>query len=237
MRPPLEALSRTCRVISYSLSGEIGSGFRIDPALGFDNYLHQLDAIVERTRPGRAILCGVSYGGMIAVRYAAARPDRVSGIVLVSSPSPGWTPSPRQSAYIARPWLSAPAFMATGPFRLWPEICTALPDWRGRLRFALKHTARILRAPAIPSLMALRVHQQQAVDLRGDCDRVNAPTLVITGDEQLDGVVPVQSTRRYCEFIPTARHVTMTGTGHIGLVTQPERFAELVGGFAHAHHH
>jgi 3-oxoadipate enol-lactonase len=237
MRPPLEALSRRCRVISYSLCGDIGSGFRMDPDLGFDSYLHQLDAILDRAHVGRATLCGVSYGGMIAVRYAAMHPDRVSGVVIVSSPSPGWKPTARQNTYVARPWLSMPAFVASAATRLWPEVRSALPEWRSRLAFGTKHAARVLLAPAIPSLMALRVRQQEKIDLYADCARVHAPTLVITGDEALDAVVPVQVTHRYCELIPAARYVKMAGTGHIGLITQPERFAELVGGFAHANHH
>jgi pimeloyl-ACP methyl ester carboxylesterase len=60
---------------------------------------------------------------------------------------------------------------------------------------------------------------------------------VITGDENLDSVVPVEVTQRYCELIPSARYVRMGGTGHLGLITQPERFARIVGEFAHADHH
>jgi 3-oxoadipate enol-lactonase len=237
MRPVLDALSARCRAVSYSLCGDRGSGFRIDPQLGFDNYVRQLDAVLEWVSVHRAIICGVSYGGMIAVRYAATRPDRVSGLVIVSSPSPGWKPSVQQSAYVARPWLSTPAFVVRGPSRVWPEVRAALPAWGSRLRFSLSHAGRILMAPAVPSLMALRVHQQQAIDLRADCDRVQAPTLVITGEDDLDRVVPVRVTQRYCEFIPAARYVRMERTGHIGLITQPDRFAGLISDFADANHH
>jgi 3-oxoadipate enol-lactonase len=237
MRPSLDALSTRCRAISYSLSGDFGSGYPMNPALGFDNYLRQLDAIVSGLGVQRAVICGVSYGGMIALRYAATRPERVSGMVLVSAPAPGWRPSARQAAHIARPWVSTPAFLAAGPFRLWPEIRAALPERRERVRFAMKHGVRVLLAPSIPSLMALRVHQQQALDFRGDCDRVQAPTLIVTGEEGLDTVVPVHVTERYREFIPSARYVKLDRTGHIGMITQPERFAELVSGFAHANHH
>jgi pimeloyl-ACP methyl ester carboxylesterase len=237
MRPALDALARRCRPISYSLCGDFGSGFPVDRELGFEGYLRQLDTILERVGVERAVICGVSYGGLIAVRYAASRPHRVSALVLVSAPAPGWKPSPRQERYVARPWLSTPVFVATGPFRLWPEVRAALPDWRPRLRFAMSHALRILRAPSIPALMALRVRQQEGLDFQRDSERVAAPTLVITGEEQLDRVVPVHVTRRYADLIPRVQYVQMEGTGHIGLVTRPEHFARLVGEFAHAHHH
>ena len=76
MAPALRALGRYCRTISYSLCGDIGSGVRFDPALGFDNYLRQLDSVFDEAGVRRAALCGVSYGGFVALRYAARRPER-----------------------------------------------------------------------------------------------------------------------------------------------------------------
>ncbi len=231
LRPALDALKVRWRTISYTLSGDIGAETKYDPALGFENYVRQLDAIFERTGLERAALCGISYGGLIAVRYAAMRPERVSALVIASSPAPGWAPNEQQQRYIERPWRSAPAFVATAPMRLYPEIAAAHDTWSGRLKFAITHSARVLAAPLIPSVMAGRVTLQQGIDFAPDCARVQAPTLIITGEEPLDRIVPVPITRRYESLIRGARHVTMQRTGHLGVLTRPERFAELVGDF------
>ena len=231
MRPALDRLAARCRTISYTLSGDIGAGVSYEPALGFDNYIRQLDDVFSRTGIERAALCGVSYGGLIAVRYAALRPGRVAALIIASSPAPGWVPTAQQQRYVARPWLSMPAFVATAPVRLFPEIASAIATWSGRLHFALTHSARVLAAPLIPSVTAGRVTLQQQIDFTPDCARVQAPTLVITGEEHLDRVVPAAVTRRYASLIPGARHVVLARTGHIGVVTQPDRFAELVGTF------
>ena len=106
MRPALDALQSRCRTISYSLSGELGSDSRLDPELGFDNYVRQLDAVFERTGLARAALCGVSYGGFVGVRYAALRPDRVSALVLVSSIG---AHDPSSATGPMRPYLEAKA--------------------------------------------------------------------------------------------------------------------------------
>jgi len=89
----------------------------------------------------------------------------------------------------------------------------------------------------IPSLMAARIREAAHVDFVADCRRVAAPTLVLTGEEHLDRVVPVGSTRAYATLIPRAEYRTMPHTGHMGLLTQPSVFADVVSGFAHAHHH
>jgi len=237
MQPALVALQKRCRTIAYSLSGDLGSDQPLDPALGFDNYLRQLDAVFEATGLQRAALCGVSYGGFIALRYAATRPERVSAIIFTSCPAPGWTPSARQTRYVSRPWLFAPAFVLLAPFRVWPEIARALPDWRSRLNFVVRHGLRVLRAPMIPSRVAERVRLEQSLDFHPDCARLAAPALIVTGEESLDPVVPVHVTRKYQSLLPGARYELMTDTGHIGMLTRPERFAQIVGGFVHAHHH
>ena len=237
MKPALDVLSEGCRAISYSLAGDFGAGVKRSPEAGFDAYLEQLDDVLERARLERAAVCGISYGGVIALRYAATRPGRVSALILVSSPAPGWTPNERQQQCISRPWLMTPAFVATGPSRLWPEIAAAFDTWQGRVGFALRHALRIAAAPAIPPLMASRMRLQQQLDVAPDCARVHAPTLVVSGEPHLDRVVPAEVTRSYAALIPGARYEMMERTGHIGLVTRPVRFSTLVCGFVHAHDH
>jgi pimeloyl-ACP methyl ester carboxylesterase len=83
-----------------------------------------------------------------------------------------------------------------------------------------------------PSLMARRVRLLEGLHLEGELASLRVPTLVITGESGLDGVVPVQMTRDYLRLWPHARAVTIDRTGHLGLVTRPDRFADLVVGFA-----
>lgn len=235
-KPALQHLARRCRAISYSLSGDLGSRWRLDPSLGFENYVRQLDDVLDTAGVERAAICGVSFGGFVAVRYAALRPERVSVLVLASAPGPEWQPNSQQAQWISRPWWSTPAFVLTSPLRVWPEISAALPGAVDRAGFLLRQTVRCATAPMNPALMASRIRSAQSADFRADCCRVQAPTLVVTGEEQLDRVVPVRSTRTYASLIPRAEYVMLTGTGHMGLLTQPARFADVVSGFVHANH-
>jgi 3-oxoadipate enol-lactonase len=235
--PALRHLSSTCRAISYSLSGDIGSGHRSDRELGFENYVRQLDAVFDQAGVSRAVLCGVSFGGFVAVRYAALRPERVSALILASAPGPGWQPNPRQAGWIARPWWSVPAFVLTSPLRVWPEVSAALPVVRARLAFFARQGLRCVAAPMIPSLMAARIREAALQDFAADSRRIVAPTLILTGEANLDRVVPVESTRVYATLIPGAEYRQMPNTGHMGLLTRPSVFADVVSGFAHAHHH
>ena len=231
VRPGLDALRSRCRTISYTLAGDFGSGWRLNPALGFDNYIRQLDALFARTRLTRAAICGISYGGAIALRYAACRPERVAALILESSPAPGWRPNPVQSAYLARPWRRAPKFVITSPQRIWPEILTARGSIPSGLAFLARHGLRVAAAPMIPGLVAARIVEQQSTDFRGDCAGVRAPTLVVTGEPGLDRIVPVESTRRFLDLIPGSAYVMIERTGHLAPVTRPTVWANTLADF------
>jgi 3-oxoadipate enol-lactonase len=224
MRPMLRELTRYGRVISYSLAH----------AAVFEDLLAQLDGVLDAKGLDSAALCGISYGGRIAAAYAATRPGRVTCLVVASSPGPSFVPNARQTAYLARPWRSTLPFIVGSPRRLWPEIAAALPTGPSRVRFCLAYGMRMAAAPIVPASMAARMHLPTSLDLRDACPRIAAPTLVVTGQPGLDRVVPPESTREYAGLVPGAKYEMMEATGHLGLITQPERFARIVGTFVNA---
>ena len=69
------------------------------------------------------------------------------------------------------------------------------------------------------------------IDATADCANVSAPTLIVTGEPSRDYVVPSDGTIEYARLIAGARAVTLTGTGHLGSITQPDAFATLVRDF------
>ena len=110
MRPALRALSARYRVISYSLGA----------ARTMDDLVAQLETVLDRKDVSATAVCGVSFGGLVAVKFAAARPTRTTALVIASTPSHTWKPSATQARYLAHPWLYTPVFLATARGRLWP---------------------------------------------------------------------------------------------------------------------
>jgi pimeloyl-ACP methyl ester carboxylesterase len=100
--------------------------------------MDQITDVLDDRGLSRAILCGVSFGGRIALRFAAARPDRTSALILVSTPGPGWQLKPVHRVYARNPVLLAPLFFAGAPARFRPELAAAFPHWKERLSFSLE---------------------------------------------------------------------------------------------------
>ena len=56
MRPAVDALAKHFRVISFSLCRRADQRLRFDPALGFDNYVAQVDACSTQADVERAVI-------------------------------------------------------------------------------------------------------------------------------------------------------------------------------------
>ena len=231
LRPAIDQLARTFRVLTFPLSGEPHSGLSFDPSLALDNYTRQVRAALDRSGLDRAIVCGVSFGGLPAIRFAATCPERTRALVLVSTPGPGWHLRRRHRVYTLAPWLFGPLFVVESPFRLRPEILRALPDRRDRWAFVRGQLNALGRAPLSLSRMAARANLIATADVRPDCAAIAAPALIVTGERALDRVVDVDRTRVYLDLIKASRHVTIERTGHLGSITRPDVFASLIRDF------
>jgi pimeloyl-ACP methyl ester carboxylesterase len=230
MQPTVELLAEHYRVISYSLCDERSSPCACDETLGFENYVQQVGTVLDRAGLERATLIGVSYGGLIATEFAARHPERVSNLVLASALPTDWTPDARARFYMRAPRLLSPVFVVTSPLRLQPEVRAAFPGLRDRLRFMLGHGLRVARAPMSAAKMARRIQWAGAYRF-ADPSAVIAPVLVVTGEPALDRVVPVEVSERNIARLRAARHVVLPRTGHLGIVTRPERFRTVVDDF------
>lgn len=227
----VDALARTHRVITFSLCDERLAD--ASDACGFDVFARQVELAMDRLHIERAPIIGVSFGGLVALRFAATRISRTSALVIVSAPGPQWHLRPRHDMYARLPWVFGPLFLAESPFRLRHEVRTALPDAAARRGYLRQQLRTVVSAPVSLSRVAGRARMIGAYDRLTDCARVIAPTLVIQGDDALDHVTGSGGTAEYASLIRDAQHVTMHGTGHLGSVTRADDCAALIHRFLH----
>jgi pimeloyl-ACP methyl ester carboxylesterase len=231
-RATVDALAEFFRVITFSLADEPVAGFGFDPARGFDSYADHVRAVIDHTGIERPIVIGLSFGGLVALRFAAENASRLGALVLASTPGPGWRLRPRHDFYARRPRLFGPLFLMEVPWRARPELRAALPDASARRAFTRGILRTLVQAPVSLPRMAARARRIATYDARSDCARVTAPTLVVTGEPELDYVVSVDGSSQYVELIKGARAAVLRDTGHQGTITRPDAFAAMVRDFA-----
>ena len=234
MRPGIDALSAGCRVVTFSLCDEPCSEGRFDERDGFACYVEQVREALDQLQLERAAICGISYGGLIAAAFAARYPSRAKALILVSAVPPSWMPNRRVRAYLRAPRRLAPLFFLTAPIHMRREMVAAIPNRWERLRLSFWSCLRLFRHRPAPTRMARRATlaiQMTPLDLSG----LSLPALVVTGEDGLDQIVSVASTRHYARLIPQTRVATLERTGHLGMVTRPQEFAALVMPFVKEH--
>ena len=225
LRRAADELSVHHRVLTHSLPDDRRfSGF----ASALDGYVDAIDQMLDERGVSRAVICGVSFGGRIALRFAAQRPARTTALVLVSTPGPRWHLRESHRRFARSPWLSAPAFFVGAGDRMRREIRFALPRTRDRMRFFVKMTALAIAAPSSPARMAARALMIDGVSSADECALVRCPTLVLNGERELDHVVPVDGSSEYARLIERASSATLHGTGHQGPLLRPDEFSRVI---------
>lgn len=214
-----EALSAEFRVLRYDLPGFGLTG--PDPTGDYseERGIAVLSALMDRLDVRRASLVGNSMGGRLAWRFAAAHPDRVDKLVLIS-------PDGFASAgfHYGKP-ASVPFAVRAFPFIL-PESLL-----RGSLAPAYADPAKItdavlaryrdmLLAPGVRGAVVTRLAQTVLVDPEPILRTLTAPTLILWGEG--DRMIPVRNADDYRRDIPGSRLVVLPGLGHVPFEEAPE---------------
>ena len=193
MAPAVDALAQRCRAITFSLADEPSAEW---PArgTGFDAYVEQVAQALDAAGVERAVICGVSYGGLVATAFAKRYPDRVAGLALVSAIPPSWRPDARAMFFMRSPNLLLPLFLLSS-LRLHREIAAACGGWWRGLWPSIRQGARSLAHFPAPRRMARRASLAAQAHIDG-LATLQVPVLVMTGETGLDRVVPTQLTAK-----------------------------------------
>lgn len=171
--------------------------------------------------PGAHVL-GISMGGLVAAWLAATHPTRVHRLVLANTAARIGTPQAwRERADLVR-WggMGAVADGVVERF-LSPAFVRAEPHTARRLRHGLLGTSD---DGYIGCCLALA-----EADLRPEVTRISAPTLVLTGTE--DVATPVRDAQWLADHLPDARLTVFDGAGHLSNLERPEPFTAAVDAF------
>lgn len=196
---------------------------RSDPAEREFNLTEDLVAVLDEEGIRRAAVVGLSLGGYVALDVALARPDRVSGLVLVGA---GVTGFDDWSEAIQRHRKETEAAVQLGDLaaamelelELWCPLQTGSDDRQRRI------ARENVNAPLAEELAD--VFEQRAIDRLGE---IRGPTLVLVGDRDVPEMLRLAEI--LATGIPGARKVVLEEADHVPNVRKPEEFNDLVIGF------
>jgi pimeloyl-ACP methyl ester carboxylesterase len=208
------ALAERAHAIAWDWRGHGESGAPADPAAyTLGRVLEDLEAVHLAAACGApAWLGGLSLGGLVALAYALARPERVSGLVLMNS-GPGFK-RPESRERWRETWERAAAKLERVGIAAYLESPRAQAEILGRdPESAAARAARdgVLRSdPAALARFARGVAAPQP-DLTGRLGEIRVPALVLCGaeDPAFHAAGELLEAR-----LPRARRVLIPGAGH-----------------------
>jgi pimeloyl-ACP methyl ester carboxylesterase len=230
--PQLEALTDEYTVVAYDVRGHGRTG-----GSGLDRYTlgllaDDLDSFVRALGLDRPVICGLSLGGCIAQKYATTYPDRLSGLVLADTFTPGeWRWPERLQWAMLR--TTIPLTRLVGYQRV-EKAMVWLQERMGGERVSGDY-GRIERLRATGPTMETEEFAKvirTLLDIPRETNglsSVSVPTLVIYGEHEL-GFVKRHAAKMAAE-IPDVRVVEVPGGAHVSNLDEPEFFTDALRAF------
>jgi len=226
-RPQVEAfVDAGVQLILWDYRGHGRSDSPDDPAAyRFDRVLGDLRRVLDWAAPGRrAVLGGVSFGGLASLHFARENPGRVRGLILIAT-GPGFKKAEAQERWAEMTERSASLIEREGSAafvkgRAGPSLIGLRPDWP-----AAEAAARAIASQDPVGL----VHFQREIAARvpsiiDELPEIACPALVAVGekDEAFLRAAEVMAAR-----LPRVEREMIPGAGHIVNIDATEAFNEM----------
>jgi pimeloyl-[acyl-carrier protein] methyl ester esterase len=188
--------------------------------------------LTGRDLPSNATVCGWSLGGMQAMEWAMAYPDKVARLVLVGATprfveAPDWPHG--QPADLLDRFGRDVAADPTAALRRF----AALINRGDRLARPLTRGLCTLLGRSAPDTAILEtgLSTLRHTDLRDRVAKIRQPVLIVHG--QHDPLIPPVTGRWLAQNLPNGRLQLVTDSAHAPFLSQPAHFARLLADFAH----
>ena len=230
----LRRLAAGRRLIVFDKRGTGLSDPVADPScLTPEQRMDEVRAVMDAAGTHRAALFGFSEGVALGMLFTASYPSRTNGLILYGgliSPTLDAAANAVVNVFAdpAAAWEIMRQVWGSGQFMA-PFLPTAASTESG-----MAHIARFERHGASPAAAYAIIRMAAAIEVRGLCPAVHAPSLVMHRRDDI--LVPPANSRYLAEHLPDARYVELEGVDHPLWVGENERFFEEVDRFLSADH-
>jgi proline iminopeptidase len=200
---------------------------------GMDAQVADMEAVRAKLGFTKFNLVGDSYGGLLAMAYAAAHPEHIEKLILSDSAAPAWKDLIRVLPQVFPDVLEENAAREKAG-----NSAADKDDQLIRDHFRMLFYSEEKRDAYLSGAKDLGMNREasQAVqkatstlDLTPELPKFKFPTLVITGRYDMN-VTPLTAWNIY-KAIPGAKFVVFAKSGHLPSYEEPEKYIQVVNDF------
>ena len=220
------ALEKNLRVLRIDIPGFGLSGPAVNQDYSDAADVARVIAVMDQLGVQQVIVAGHSMGGRIAWNLAAAHPERVSKLVLIS---PDGFPDPNAKSDKT---YEVPALLGLLPYSLpkWAlrmgGVAPAFADDSQLTPQMMQRYHDMMLAPGVRTALLDRMSQTRNSDPVVRLQSIKAPTLLLWGEK--DAFIPVNNAQDYLKAMPQAKLVTLPGVGHVLHEEAPQASVQAV---------
>ena len=215
--PQLEHFGRTRRAVAFDYPGYGDS----DPAPAGatrDDFAAAVLAAMDALAIGRAHVCGLSLGGVIAIAMHDAAPGRCASLVLADS----FAVHPDGRAIYERSIAASHSMSELAAARTPVLLAPGASE-------GLHQQVRETMARIDPDAFRIGAEAVWLADQGDRARAIEAPTLVLVGDQ--DSVTPAELSNELAAIIAGAELRVLAGAGHLANIERPADFNDAVESF------
>jgi 3-oxoadipate enol-lactonase len=212
------SLAAKHRVVRYDLRG-LGKS---STATASYSPLDDLDRLMRHLKIQKAVVVGLSLGGMVAMDLALEHPERVEALVLCAPGLRGFPSNPSEKLKIAYRAIygddpeGIDLLLDTGFGAVTPEARAKMQLMlTDNLRRALRADGKLVQWPLQPTIERL--------------PQIKPPTLVLIGTDDEPDLIAVAD--RLAQEIPSAKKIVLPAAKHHLNLDQPQKFDQHVSDF------
>jgi pimeloyl-ACP methyl ester carboxylesterase len=220
--PLARLLAQHYRVISYQLRGE-DDCFALRRPFGLTDLVDDLAEFLNWQFLESPIIFGVSFGGLLALEFAARYPHRLQNLIVQGV---GARFERNLLQRVARIVLSDYPLPTDSPFvnQFFNLLFGGRQECRSLFHFVTRQCWQTDQ-----SVMAHRFRLVETFDMEARLSRIRVPSLVLSGDRDL--LVSQASLEALHRGLSDSDLIRLPGAGHLGFVTQPETVARAAHAF------
>ena len=216
--PQLKVLPSFFRAFTYDLRGhgksEVGDG-----QYTVELFADDLLALLDYFQIAKAILCGLSLGGYIALRAAERNGDRIRSLILCGAKSEADTDLIRLKRAGQMKLVKAEGTAALASLLVQslfaPTTHGENPDVVEKIRRTIESTDPLALSGTLLALAS-------RTDTTAGLAKIQVPTLILVGEE--DVITPPSHSRSMHEKIAGSKMAVIPKAGHVSNLENPEEF-------------
>ncbi|MEM7278165.1 MAG: alpha/beta hydrolase [Pseudomonadota bacterium] len=233
--PLVERLKDRFRLIRYDHPGHGLTGPNATQTYAYADFERAFSGLLAELNVDQFHLLGHSMGGWVAWRYAAANPQRIKRLVLMSASGMPLGDAAKKvdnglGFKIARSaagrWISK---HITPRSLVRDSVAASVADqalvtdeWADRYY-------ELLLMPGNREALGARMIAQREPELADTVARVNVPSLLLWGEH--DNFVPASAAAEFAQRMPSTSTVILEGIGHMLVEEAPDDVARIVSEF------